>query len=60
MSSDEKTMKEVGNAERFLKDATFDSLARLRRSDPTIPEGERIKRDNEERQTETWHTFKTP
>jgi hypothetical protein len=60
MSSDEKTMKALGNAERLFKDATFDSLARLCRSEPTVPEGQRIDRDNEERQTETWHAFKTP
>jgi hypothetical protein len=60
MSSDEKAMKTVGKGERFFKDSTFDSLARLRRGEPTSPEGERIDRDNEERQTETWHTFKTP
>jgi hypothetical protein len=60
MSSDEKAMKMVGSGERLFKDATFDSLARLRRGEPTVSEGERIDRDNEERQTETWHTFKTP
>jgi hypothetical protein len=60
MSSDEKAMKLVGNGERLFKDATFDSLARLRRGELTVPEGERIDRDNEERQTETWHIFKTP
>jgi hypothetical protein len=60
MSSDEKIMKAVGNGERLFKDATFDLLARLRRGEPTIPESERIDRENEERQTETWHTFKTP
>jgi hypothetical protein len=60
MSSEENAMKMMGNAERLFKDATFDSLARLRRGEPTLPEEERIDRDNEERQTETWHTFKTP
>jgi hypothetical protein len=60
MSSDEKATKTVGKGERFFKDATFVSLARLRRGEPTAPEGEPIDRDNEERQTETWHTFKTP
>jgi hypothetical protein len=60
MSSKENAMKTVGNGERVFKDATFDSLARLRRGQPTIQEDERIERDNEERQTETWHTFKTP
>lgn len=60
MSSEENAMKTVGTAERLFKDATFDSLARLRRGEPIVPEDERIERDNQERQTETWHTFKTP
>lgn len=60
MSSEENAMKTVGNGERLFNDATFDSLARLRRGEPFVPEDERLERDNEERQTETWHTFKTP
>jgi hypothetical protein len=60
MSSEENAMKTVGDGERLFKDATFNSLARLRRGDSTVPEQERIDRDNEERQAETWHTFKTP
>lgn len=60
MSSEENAMKMVGKGERLFKDATFDSLARLRRGEPTVAEDERIDRDNEERQTETWQTFKTP
>lgn len=60
MSSEENAMKAPGNGERLFKDATFDSLARLRRGEPTLPEDERIERDNEERRSETWHTFKTP
>jgi hypothetical protein len=60
MSSEENAMNEMGNGERLFKDATFDSLARLRRGQPTLPEDDRIERDNEERQTETWHIFKTP
>jgi len=59
MRSDENAMK-VAKGERLFKDATFDSLARLRRGEPTVPEEERIDRDNKERQTETWHIFKTP
>jgi hypothetical protein len=35
-------------------------LARLQRGEPTVPESERVDRDNEDRKTETWHTFKTP
>jgi hypothetical protein len=60
MSSEENAMKAVGDGERLFKDATFNSLARLRRGDSTVREEERIDRDNEERQTETWHIFKTP
>jgi hypothetical protein len=60
MSSEENAMRSVGNGERLFNDATFDSLARLRKGETTVPEGERIDRDNEERQTETWHSFKTP
>jgi hypothetical protein len=60
MSSEENAIKTMGNGERLFKDATFDSLARLRRGEPTLPEDERIERDNEERPSETWHTFKTP
>jgi hypothetical protein len=60
MSSEENAMKTVGKGERLFNDATFDSLARLRRGESTVPEDERIDRDNEERQTETWQTFKTP
>jgi hypothetical protein len=59
MSSEENAMKTVRTGERLFNDATFDSLARLRKGE-TVPEDERIKKDNEERQTETWHTFKTP
>jgi hypothetical protein len=60
MSSEENAIKMVGKGERLFNDARFDSLARLRRGEPTVPEDERIDRDNEEPQTETWHTFKTP
>jgi hypothetical protein len=60
MNSDENAMKTVGKGERLFTDATFNSLVRLRKGEPTIPEDVRIDRDNEERQTETWHAFKTP
>jgi hypothetical protein len=60
MRPEENAMKTVGKGERLFKDATFDSLARLRRGEPSVPEDERTDGDNEGRQIETWHTFKTP
>jgi hypothetical protein len=60
MRADENAVKTVKKSGLPFKHASFDSLIPRQRAETAAQDEARVDEEGEERQTETWHTFKTP